>query len=152
MRVPRGKYERWKCRTQWRPAALVTMCHRASSLARSFAFVSRLFPFFLSYLLYTLLFCSFSSFLFFPLFPISFLDVLVSPNAACCACVRACVREPKFAQRGYGYITRTEALRAVANTQLRGNVASRHDRFRGVRYRRSRFTRDPVYAHTPIHT
>lgn len=135
MRVPRGKYERWKCRTQWRPAALVTMCHRASSLARSFvrSFVrSCRVSFFLSYLLYTLLFSSLGAHpSFFSLFPISFLDVLVSPNAACCACVRACVREPKFAQRGYGYITRTETLRAVANTQLRGNVASRHDRFRG---------------------
>lgn len=93
MRVPRGKYERWKCRTQWRPAALVTMCHRASSLARllvcSFvrSFVSRLFHFFLSYLLYT--FSSFSSFLFFlfSLYPFWTFSFPLTPRA-----VRACVR------------------------------------------------------------
>lgn len=64
----------------------------------SFSFLSLL-----SSLHSSLLFSSLSSHpSFFSLFPIYFLDVLVSPNAACCACVR----EPKFAQRGYGYITR----------------------------------------------
>lgn len=43
--------------------------------------------------------------------------------------VRACVRELKFAQRGYEYITRTEAFHVVVNIQLRGNVAPRRVAF-----------------------
>lgn len=78
------------------------------------SFVSR--PF-----LSSLFFSSYPSFSF---LSISFLDIPVPPNACC-----ACVRELKFAQRGYGYITRTEALHVVANIQLRGNVAPRRVAF-----------------------
>lgn len=131
MRVPRGEHKRWKCRTQRRPAALLTMCHRASSLVVSRPFLSSLF----------------SSYPSFSFLSISFLDIPVPPNA-CCACVRAWtqVRTKGIwvynANRGLpcsGQYTTTRQRRATTRC------------FPGIRYRRSRFTRDSMCTHKHVY-
>lgn len=96
----------------------------------------------------------FSSYPPFSFLSISFLDIPVPPNA-CCACVRAClpacVRELKFAQRGYGYITRRRPSVVVVNIQLRGNVAPRRVAFL-VYVIAAVASREPPCAHVNTYT
>ena len=90
------EHERWKCRTQRRPAALSSRCVPQGVVVRSLALS---FSLSLSHILLSLY--PFWTFLF-PL------------HNSRVQCVRACVREAKFAQRGYGYITRSGERRPSA--------------------------------------
>lgn len=134
MRVPRGEHERWKCRTQRRPAALLTMCHRASSRRVLFFLPS-------SHLI-----------LLFPSFLYPFWTFPFPLTRAVRACVPACLRaRTQVRTKGIWVYNATEALRSSGQYTTTRQRRATTRCFPGIRYRRSRFTRASMRTRKHVH-